>query len=186
MCDLNEGMFKLYDIRTKKEKLSEENKVRLCSAVAVYYRDCVKAKSVVICRDTRLYVAEIAEALVYALREAGLNVYLNPLPISTCQFYYTCMQRLDSAGIMVTASHNPKEYVGLKLLSTNVRPVAYGCGPEGGIEKIRELYLKDAKYISEKTGRLTIVNDLDSFIDYSMRLATVKEDDLKGLSLIHI
>ncbi len=184
MCDLNEGMFKLYDIRTKKEKLSEENKIRLCNAVAVYYRDCVKAKSVVICRDTRLYVAEVAEALTDALRQAGLDVYLNPLPISTCQFYYTCMQRLDSAGIMVTASHNPKEYVGLKLLSTNVRPVAYGCGPEGGIEKIKELYLNSAEFISEKKGKLTIVSDLDSFIDYSMRLASIKEDDLKGLKIL--
>lgn len=184
MTDSTIGMFKLYDIRTKKEKLSDENARRLYDAVACYYKDYVKAGSVVIGRDARLYVPQVADGLVKALRDASIDVILNPLPISTCQFYYTCMVNPESAGIMVTASHNPMEYVGLKLLSVGVNPIAYGCGPEGGIEKIKELYIDGRKAEKGKMGKLRIVNELDSFIDYSMKLAKVKEGDLKGLRIL--
>ncbi len=184
MIDSTIGMFKLYDIRTKKEKLSDENASRLYDAVACYYKDYVKAGSVVIGRDARLYVPQVADGLVKALREASIDVILNPLPISTCQFYYTCMVNPDSAGIMVTASHNPMEYVGLKLLSVGVKPIAYGCGLEGGIEKIKELYIEGRKAEKGKMGKLRIVNELDSFIDYSMKLAKVGEGDLKGMRIL--
>ena len=111
-----EGMIKQYDLRTKIDNLSRGLKERLFRAVALYYKDCGKAKSVVIGRDARLGAPEFAEGLVDALRDVGIDVLLNPLPISTCQFYYTCMRYRDSAGIMVTASHNPKEYIGLKRI----------------------------------------------------------------------
>ncbi|MBQ0072236.1 MAG: hypothetical protein KBS81_10375, partial [Spirochaetales bacterium] len=184
MDDWNIGMFKTYDIRTKQQKLSGEMKERLYSAVALYYRDVVHAPSVVIGRDARLYVPEVAEGLAKALRKAGVDVLLNPLPISTCQFYYSCMQHPESAGIMVTASHNPGEYVGMKLLSPSLSPIAYGCGPEGGIEKIKSLYLEDKRIEGDGKGRLVIINHLESFIDYSMALAGVKEGSLKGLRIM--
>ena len=47
------------------------------------------------------------------------------------------MQNLDSAGIMITASHNPKEYIGFKLMAQNVQTLATDCGPEGGIASIK-------------------------------------------------
>ncbi len=185
MDDLKLGMFKQYDIRTKIENLTEDISSRLYKAVALYYKECVKAKSVVIGRDARLYAPEVAEGLVEALRNIGIDVYLNPLPISTCQFYYTCMQHRDSAGIMVTASHNPGDYIGLKLLSIDVSPIALGCGPEGGIKMIKDLYtLGKSGNAAEKRGRLIIVNELESFIKYSMRLAGVKEGDLRGLNIM--
>lgn len=185
MEDLKLGMFKQYDIRTKIENLNETIKSRLYKAVALYYKESVKASSVVIGRDARLYVPEVAAGVADALRDLGIDVYLNPLPISTCQFYYTAMQHRESAGIMVTASHNPREYVGLKLLGKGVSPIALGCGPDGGIKRIKEIYeegLEGEK--AEKRGRLIIVNELESFIDYSMRLASVKDGDLKGLKVL--
>lgn len=182
--NLNLGMFKTYDIRTKQQNLTPALKERLYNAVAVYYRDVMKATSIVIGRDARLYVPEVAEGLTYYFRKAGITVYFNPLPISTCQFYYNCMMHRESAGIMVTASHNPGEYVGMKLLSPNVCPIAYGCGPEGGIAKIKELFLADAKIEGDAKGKLVIINHLESFIDYSMKLAGVAPDSLKGLKVM--
>ena len=162
MENLNLTMFKQYDIRTRHTSLTDELKTRLYNAVAVYYRDFVKAKSVVIGRDARLYVPELAEGLATWLRKAGLDVYLNPLPISTCQFYYSCMKHRESAGIMVTASHNPAEYVGLKLVAPNVEPIAMGCGPADGIAKIKELFIQDARIEGDAQGRIIIINYLDS------------------------
>ena len=185
MEDLKLGMFKQYDIRTKIENLTESISARLYKAVALYYKDCVKADSVVIGRDARLYAPEVAEGLMNALRDIGIDVYLNPLPISTCQFYYTSMKHRASAGIMVTASHNPGDYIGLKLLSVGVSPIAFGCGPDGGIKKIRELYIDgQSGKLSANRGRLIIVNELDSFIEYSMKLAGVKDGNLKGLNIL--
>ena len=177
-------MFKQYDIRTKYKNLTDEIKVRLYNAVAVYFRDCVKAKSVVIGRDARLYVPEIAEGLEFWLRRAGIDVYINPLPISTCQFYYTCMQHRDSAGVMVTASHNPAEYIGLKLLGQGVSPIAMGCGPADGITAILSLYKDNASVEGDAHGKAVIINYLESYINYCMKLSGVKEGDLKGTKIL--
>ncbi len=184
MENLNLTMFKQYDIRTRHTSLNDELKTRLYNAIAVYFKDVVKTKSVVIGRDARLYVPELAEGLAYWLRRAGVDVYLNPLPISTCQFYYSCMMNRDSSGIMVTASHNPAEYVGLKLVAPNVAPIAFGCGPADGIKKIKELYIDDAKVQGDAHGKIVIVNYLDSYINYCMKLAGVKEGSLKGTKIM--
>ena len=104
MNDLLLGMFKLYDIRTKEQNLTDKIRERLYNAIVLYYKENLKASSVVICRDARLYVPQIVEGLTATFTKAGIDVFLNPLPISTCQFYYTCMKHRESAGIMVTAS----------------------------------------------------------------------------------
>ena len=184
MKDLNLQMFKQYDIRTKYKNMDDELKIRLYNAVALYIRDYAKAKSIVICRDARLYVPEVAEGLSKYLRRAGVDVFINPLPISTCQFYYTCMQHRDSAGIMVTASHNPAEYFGLKLVGPGVAPIAYGCGPADGIAKIKELYEANSVVEGDAGAKLTVINYLESYINYCMKLSGVKEGSLKGTRIL--
>ena len=68
MDELNLGMFKAYDIRTKAQNISDALKERLCNAITCYYKDTLKVDSVVIARDARLYVPEIAQAF----QKAGL------------------------------------------------------------------------------------------------------------------
>lgn len=185
MEDLNLGMFKSYDIRTKNHNLTDELRIRLCNAVALYYRDVLKVKSVVICRDARLYVPQIAQDMTAVMRKAGIGVYLNPLPISTCQFYFTCMQYKESAGLMLTASHNPGEYVGIKLVSKGLFPIAMDYGPEGGIRKIMQYYKDNCRVESDKMiAKCIVINELENYVNYSMRLAGVKEGSLKGLKVM--
>ncbi len=185
MDDLLLGMFKLYDIRTKEQNLTDKIRDRLYNAIVLYYKESLKASSVVICRDARLYVPQLVEGLTVAFTKAGINVFMNPLPISTCQFYYTCMKHRESAGIMVTASHNPGEYVGMKLMAQELLPVAYGNGPEGGIEKIKANYIAStAAPYSKEVGNVIVVNELESYINYSMELAGVSEGSLKGLRVL--
>ena len=184
MKDLILGMFKPYDIRTKIDKLSDENLNSLSRAVAVYYKKILKAQSVVLSRDARLYAPKVVESLKDSLIEAGIDVLLNPLPISTCQFYYSCMENPLSGGIMVTASHNPGSYIGLKFMAPSLFPLAMGCGPEGGITKIKEIYLTEEKPEKDKKGEVKIINYLDSYISYSMKLAGVEEGSLKGMKIL--
>ena len=184
MKDLNLGMFKPYDIRTKIEKLSDENLSRLSESVALYYKNTLSADSVVLCRDARLYAPKVVESLKNALTRAGIRVLLNPLPISTCQFYYSCMENPTSGGIMVTASHNPGSYIGLKLMAPGLFPLAMGCGPEGGITKIKEIYLSEEKLEEGKKGSTEIINYLKEYIAYSMKLAGVEDGSLKGMKIL--
>lgn len=180
MDSLNLTMFKQYDIRTRQNALTAEVKERLYNAIAVYFRDYVRVKMVVIGRDARLYAPELAQDLTDVLRMAGLAVLINPLPISTCQFYYACMQNRTCAGVMVTASHNPADYIGMKLVGQDVEPIALGSGPAGGIEKVKDLYLANAKVQGAARGKIWVINYMDRYIDYCMKLAGVGEGSLKG------
>jgi len=179
------GMFKPYDIRTKAQNLSDTLKQRLYAALAVYFRASVKVGSVIICRDARLYVPDLVEGISEAMQKTGIAVLVNPLPISTCQFYYTCMQYQEAAGLMLTASHNPRDYVGIKLMAPHLLPIAFGYGPDGGIEKIRQLYVDSTQpLVSQIRGKRMVVNELDGYVSYSMALAGVAPGDLSGLKVL--
>ncbi len=182
--DKNLKMFKAYDIRTKIGALDDQIIRMLATSVARYFKEDVKVDSVVMARDARLYCPRLMEALITAITEAGMDIYINPLQTSTCQFYFMCMNKKDSGGIMITASHNPGEYVGLKLVSKGVAPIASGCGPAGGINRIKEYYLGDKEpLIASKEGKLHELQLLKEYVDYSMKLAGVKEGSLKGLKV---
>ena len=184
MDNLNLDMFKAYDIRTKQSKLTDEITDRLIDAVVVYCKNILQVENVIIGRDARLYVPALAERAAEKLTDAGIDVFLNPLPVSTCQFYYTCLQNPSYAGLMFTASHNPGEYVGIKFMAQNLVPLAMGNGPEGGFAKIKDFYINGEKPVKAAVkGRVHIINYLESYIDYCMKLSGVKPDSLKGLKI---
>lgn len=180
----NISMFKSNDIRTKECNLTPTTKERLADSIATYLKK-INIKSVVICRDARLYVPQLAEIIQEKILDCGIDVKLDPVPVSSCLFYFTCMKNKTSAGLMFTASHNPGEYTGIKLLAPGLIPISMNGGPEGGLATIRDLYEKGAKAEkSAKRGRLYVVNEMDAYIDYSMKLAGVAEGSLKGLNLM--
>lgn len=184
--ELNLGMFKAYDIRTKESRLTPALSTRLIIAVGRYIKEALGADSVVLGRDARLAAPALMELAVELLPEMGIEVILNPLQSSTCQFYYSCLRNPDSAAIMFTASHNPGEYIGLKLMSRGMMTLAMDSGPAGGITGIFALYLEGGDLARSPSGRakVTVRRYLDQFIDYSMRLAGVERDSLSGLSVL--
>ena len=183
--ELNLQMFKAYDIRTVSTKLNKENTERLLRSVAKYYLDVIKTDSLVIGRDARLAAPSLMQAAVDMFPLYGLNVILNPLQVSTCQFYYSCMQNRKSGGIMFTASHNPGVYIGLKLLAPNMETLAMGCGPQGGITAIKQFYIENVKpSFAKQRGKVIIKRYLDEFIDYSLSYAGVEKDSLKGSKIL--
>ncbi|MGX8678296.1 MAG: hypothetical protein ACQGQO_04225 [Sphaerochaetaceae bacterium] len=178
--ELDLGMFKAFDIRTRDELLPDQNASRLMEALAFYFLAKPRCSSVVLGRDARLGVPHLMQMAADIFTSYGIDVILNPLQISTCQFYYSCMQNPGSAGIMFTASHNPGSYVGLKIVIPPMIPLSLG----NGIEDIRQLYKEGRKPSTAAShGRIIIARYLDSFIDYSLSLAGVKKDSLKSLSL---
>lgn len=179
------GMFKAYDIRTREENLSDAVLARLCRAVAAYADRVLGVDSVVMGRDARLAAPRVMQCLLDTFLEAGIDAYCTPLQISTCQFYWACMQNPSAAGIMVTASHNPGEYIGLKVMAPGLVTLASGNGPEGGITKIREFYLDGTEPRRRGVrGRLRERSWLEGYIEYTMRLANVREGSLKGEKIL--
>ena len=86
---------------------------------------------------------------------------------------------------MFTASHNPGEYIGLKLIAPPLQALALGAGPKGGITAIRDFYVAGSNKSSVKTrGRVHIRRYLDRFIEYSRSLAGVDDTSLKGVPIM--
>jgi phosphomannomutase len=184
--DLNTSMFKAYDIRTKSTALTEGLANRLIHAVGWYLSEVLQVSKVVLGRDARLAAPALMESAIEIFSQAGLQVILNPLQVSTCQFYFSCMQHPDAAGIMFTASHNPGVYIGLKLMGPGLQTLAMGTGPQGGITCIRELYCegKTCRGQNHKRGSVLIRRYLDQYIDYSLQLAGIDSHTLEGSSIL--
>lgn len=83
--------------------------------------DEVKARGVVICYDPRYHSAEFAEHAALILSKHGIQVYLFDSLRPTPELSFTIRYLTAYAGIMITASHNPKQYNGYKIY-----------GPDGG------------------------------------------------------
>ncbi len=183
---LNVSMFKAYDIRTRNSELTYALSRRLVVAVGRYFQDVLHVTAVVVGRDARLGAPALLELAVDIFAEMGLQVLVNPLQISTSQFYFSCMQNPHAAAVMFTASHNPGQYIGLKLMAPHMQTLAMGNGPLGGIGCIREFYIegKPPKTPSLIRGKVSIARYLDQFIEYSMKLAGVEENCLSGVSIL--
>ncbi len=183
---LNTSMFKAYDIRTKSAELHAPLMMRLVKAVGRYFVDVLQVSSVVVGRDARLAAPALLELAIEVFADMGLNIVVNPLQISTCQFYFSCMKNPQSAGIMFTASHNPGTYIGMKLMAPGLQTLAMDSGPRGGIACIREFYCEDIglRALPKRRGVVAIHRYLDEYIAYSLKLAGLEKGSLEGTSIL--
>ena len=139
----SEHIFKSYDIRGLVDgELSNELAERVGRAVVAY----TGAKTVVVGHDMRLTSPAFARAVVEGVTRAGVGVVEIGL-CSTPLFNFAVTQyKGHDVGIMVTASHNPKEYNGFKMTRHNGLPIGKGTG----MEEIRDMVLSGA---FEEIGR---------------------------------
>ena len=146
MKNINQSVFKAYDIRgIYPEELNEEFAYNLGKGYAVFIlRKNPKAKNIVVGRDMRLSSPALKEELIKGLMESGLNVIDIGL-VSSPTFYFAVAFYNYDGGIQVSASHNPKEYNGFKIVGKKAFPI----GKNTGIFEIRDLMLKND---FEKTG----------------------------------
>ena len=116
--------FKAYDIRGRvPDELNEDIAYRVGRAFA----DILRPTDVVIGRDVRLDSPALAAAVSRGLTDAGVSV----IDIGLCgteEVYFQTAHRGAGGGIMVTASHNPMDYNGMKLVREGSRPVSGDSG----------------------------------------------------------
>jgi len=116
--------FKAYDIRGR---LPDELNDDVAYRVGRAYAEFLKPKRVVVGHDIRLSSAELTEALVKGLMDSGVDV----IHIGECgteEVYFATFHLQVDGGICVTASHNPKDYNGMKLVREGSRPISGDTG----------------------------------------------------------
>ncbi|WP_221075881.1 phosphomannomutase CpsG [Agarivorans aestuarii] len=127
----NTSAFKAYDIRGKlPEQLNNDLSYRIGRA----YADFLKPKKVAVGYDIRLSSPELAESVIKGLNDSGVEVLELGL-VGTEEVYFATDHLNLDGGIMVTASHNPKDYNGMKLVKESAKPIS----GDSGLNEIRAL-----------------------------------------------
>ena len=135
--------FKAYDIRGQlPHEINPEIAYRVGNATAEY----LSAKKMILGRDIRASSKELSESMASGLMDAGVDV----IDIGECgteNVYYATGELKSCGGVMVTASHNPSDYNGFKIVSENAKPIS----SETGLLDIRKIAESDKRLISEST-----------------------------------
>ncbi|NTW31166.1 MAG: phosphomannomutase/phosphoglucomutase [Bacteroidetes bacterium] len=125
------GAFKAYDIRGIYNKDFNKDDVY---RIGFYLPELLKTKKVLVGRDVRISSPEIYEYLTKGITDSGADVYNAGLTTTPMVYFLTARYNFD-ASVQITASHNPKEYNGLKISKTNALPVGFDSGL-GELEKL--------------------------------------------------
>jgi phosphomannomutase len=168
--------FGAYDVRGIYPKTINQE---LAYRVGRLFPELFDAKKIAIGHDIRLSGPTLSDALARGLSEAGAEV----LDIGECgteMIYFTTGSKDLDGGIMITASHNPQEYNGMKFVGKGVRPI----GPKTGMNTLRDK-LNDETY--DWTPRIATgtITKIDVMRDYiKCLLSYVDVDRLKPLKIV--
>jgi phosphomannomutase len=166
-------VFKAYDIRGRvPEELNEE----LAYKVGKAYALVVKPKKVVVGMDVRDSSESLSSALANGLMDMGVDVYHIGL-CGTEEVYFSTFHYEMDGGIMVTASHNPLGYNGMKFVREQSKPIS----GDTGLNNIKDLVYGD---MPEATGGGQL-HSLEHRADYVKHLlGYVDADKLKKLKVV--
>lgn len=152
--------FKAYDIRGKLgTELNEDIAYRIGRAYGQIYQP----KTVVVGCDVRLTSEDLKQATIRGLNDAGVDV-LDLGMTGTEEVYFGAFHLDVQGGIEITASHNPMDYNGMKLVRENARPISADTG------------LKDIQALAENNEFVEVIskgttkkyNILPEFVDHLM------------------
>lgn len=159
-------LFKAYDIRgVVPDELNPDIAYRIGRALVTY----LGVDNVCVGRDMRVSGQVLATALIDGIRDQGADVTDIGL-ISTDGLYFAVGKFGFSAGVMVTASHNPAEYNGFKLCKSEARPLSL----DEGIGEIRDLVLANEFSEPERRGDLIERDVTDEFVDHALSMIDVE------------
>lgn len=166
---IDPAAFKAYDIRGI---VPTQIDAGAAEQVARAYANDIKPEKVIVGRDVRLTGQEFRDAVVKGLTSSGVDV-IDVGIVCTDEFYYACGSK-DLPGIMVTASHNPPEYNGFKMV---VKLPNFVMAKEF-MPKVRDVIYEDA----EKTGTVTEESVKDAFVDYMLEF--IPPSTIKPLKVV--
>ena len=148
--------FKAYDIRGK---VPSELNTDLAYKVGRAFVKHQNAKKVLIGRDVRVSSPELSKALAQGLSDAGCSVI--DLGLCGTEMIYFGTPFLDAdGGVMITASHNPPEYNGLKFVKKGSKPMGY----DSGLSEIEQMIVNnDLGENASQKGEITEIDIMEDF-----------------------
>lgn len=166
--------FKAYDVRGRVPDELDENLVR---RIGRAYASFLRPKRVAVGYDIRLSSPQMARALSDGLIESGVNV----VDIGRCgteQVYFATFHLGLDGGVMVTASHNPKDYNGMKFVREQARPIS----SDTGLADIERLALAGGNGVAEGSGSREHVDLREAYVEHL--LGYVDRAVLKPLEIV--
>ncbi len=174
---MDESIFKAYDIRGRYPDALNEDVARKIGRAYVSFLG-LSGSRVVVGRDMRLSGEPLEDAFVRGVTEAGADV-LNIGLVSTDALYFAVGHLGEPGGAMITASHNPKDYNGLKLC----REDAIALSGDEGISQIRDLITSDK--LPESGEHAGSVEEGDITEDYAEHcLNFIDTEGLRPLKIV--
>lgn len=166
--------FKAYDIRGK---LGTELNEEIAYNIGRAYGQIYQPKTVAVGSDVRLTSEDLKQATIRGLNDAGVDV-LDLGLTGTEEVYFAAFHLDVQGGIEITASHNPMDYNGMKLVRENSRPIS----ADTGLKEIQ--FLAETQDFEEvgKKGSTQKYNILPEFIDHL--LTYIDPQKIRPLKLV--
>jgi phosphomannomutase len=166
--------FKAYDVRGRiPDQLNEDIAYRIGRAYAAF----LNPVRVVVGYDIRLSSQSICAALSKGLMDSGVDVYNIGL-CGTEEIYFATSYLKMDGGIAVTASHNPKDYNGMKFVREESKPIS----ADTGLNDIKLLAEKNVFAKAQRQGAETRVDNTQPYIEHLLSYIDVKA--LKPLKVV--
>jgi phosphomannomutase len=172
-------IFKAYDVRGL---VPDELDADVARRVARAFVEWSDAHAILVGRDCRLSSPDLFDAVAAGATGQGADVV--DLGLASTDLLYFASGSLALPGVMITASHNPKDYNGLKLCLGGARPV----GEDSGLGEIMALAERDPAPVAAR-GSIETRDLLDAYVDHvlsfvdvgAMRPLTVAVDTANGM-----
>jgi len=173
-------IFKAYDVRGV---VPDDLDADLVRDIGAAFARWAGAASIVVGRDCRLSSPELAAAIAEGATSQGTDVV--DLGLASTDLLYFASGSLDMPGIMLTASHNPKQYNGLKFCLAGAKPV----GEETGLREIRAAVEQGIEPGPGRAGSVERRDLLDAYVEHvlsfvdveAMRPLTIVADTANGM-----
>ena len=165
-CDA--GIFKAYDVRgIFPEQLDNEVAYKIGQA----YVDVIKPQGeVLVGRDVRIHSEELKNALVQGIVDAGVDVVDVGL-MSTDMLYFGTGFYPVGGGVQVTASHNPPEWHGFKMVRAGAVPIS----GDTGITEVKDWVMGTKKLLVEKKGKVRQMEIWDEYCRHILKWINVEK-----------
>jgi len=173
-------IFKAYDVRGV---VPDELDANIARRIGAAFAEWTNLPAILLGRDSRISSPELAAAITEGATSVGVNVV--DLGLASTDLVYFASGSLDLPAVMLTASHNPKNYNGLKFCMPGARPV----GEDSGLREIRAIVERGDLPPATTKGTVSQRDLLEpytehvlSFVDIpAMRPMTVAVDTANGM-----
>ncbi|MFT6154463.1 MAG: phosphomannomutase [Bermanella sp.] len=166
--------FKAYDVRGRlPDQLNDEIAYRIGRA----YGEYLKPKTVVVGYDIRLTSLELSRCVIQGLTDAGADV----IDIGECgteEIYFATSYLKADGGVCITASHNPKDYNGMKFVRDDSKPIS----GDTGLKDIQILAEENSFPVVAHKGKVTAQDTRPPYIEHLLTYVNIA--GLKPLNIV--